>query len=130
MSDAKPMNVPLGCHFKLSKAHTLTTKYEKALMSEVSYTSAVSNLIYVMVCTRLHIAQVVRVVNKYTSNPGKEYWSAVKWILKYLKGSSDMTLCYNGTDVRLHEYIDSDFAGDVDNQKSTTGYVFTLGSGE
>jgi len=31
-------------------------------------------------------------------------------------------------DVRLHRYVDSDFASDVDNQKSTTGYVFTLES--
>ena len=40
-----------------------------------------------------------------------------------------MTLCYDGTDVRLHGYVDSDFTGDVDSQKSTIGYVFTLGSG-
>ena len=34
-----------------------------------------------------------------------------------------------GMDVRLCGYVDSDFAGDVDSQRSTTGYVFTLGSG-
>ena len=39
-----------------------------------------------------------------------------------------MTFCYNGTDVRLHGYVDSNFAGDVDSQKSITDYVFTLGS--
>ena len=48
--------------------------------------------------------------------------------MTYLRESSDMTLCYGGTDVCLHEYVDSDFAGDVESQKSTTGYVFTLGS--
>jgi len=40
-----------------------------------------------------------------------------------------MTLFYDGTDVRVHGYVDSDFAGDVDSQRSTTGYIFTLGSG-
>jgi len=39
-----------------------------------------------------------------------------------------MALCYNGMDVRLHGYVDSDFADDVDNRRSITGYVFTLGS--
>jgi len=34
----------------------------------------------------------------------------------------------DGTDVCLHGYVDSDFAGDVDSWKSTIGYVFTLGS--
>jgi len=43
--------------------------------------------------------------------------------LRYVKGSSDMTLCYNGTDIRLHKYVDSNFTGNVDNKKSTTGYV-------
>jgi len=40
-----------------------------------------------------------------------------------------MTLCYGGMNVQLIRYINSDFAGDVDNQRSTTGFVFTLGSG-
>jgi len=48
--------------------------------------------------------------------------------LRYLKESLDITLCYEGTNVCMHEYIDSDFAGDVDSW-STTGYVFTLGGG-
>ena len=39
-----------------------------------------------------------------------------------------MTLCYDGTDVRLHGYVDSDFAGDVDNRGSTISYIFTLRS--
>jgi len=47
----------------------------------------VGSLMYAMVCTRPNIAQVVGVVNRYMSNPGKEHWRAVKWILRYLKGS-------------------------------------------
>jgi len=72
---------------------------------------------YIMVCIRPGIAQVIRVVSRYMSNPGKEQWRVVRWTLRYLKGSSDMT-CYDGTNVRLHEYVDFDFAGDVDSWKS------------
>ena len=39
-----------------------------------------------------------------------------------------MALCYEGTDVQLLGYVDSDFVGDVDSRKSTTGYVFILGN--
>jgi len=39
-----------------------------------------------------------------------------------------MALCYEGTDIRLHEYIDSDFSSDVDSWRSITSYVFTLES--
>jgi len=56
MSDAKPVNVLLEGHFKLSKAQLLTNEDEKAPMSEVPYTSAVGSLMYAMVCRRPDIA--------------------------------------------------------------------------
>jgi len=96
MADAKYVNASLGGHFKLSKANALTAEDEKALMLEVSYASAVENLMYVIICTRPDIAQAVRVVSMYISNSQKKHWRAVKWILRYLKGSSDMALCYDG----------------------------------
>ena len=99
MVDAKPVNILLEGHFKLSEAKTLTTEDEKALISKVPHASAVGSLTYVMVCTRPNIDQAVRVVSRCLSNPGKENWRAVKWILRYLKGSSDMTLCYGGTNI-------------------------------
>jgi len=129
ISDAKPVNVPLGGQFKLSKAQAPTMEDEKALTSEVPYASVVGNVVYAMVCTRSDIAQAVGVISRYLSNSGKEHLRFVNWILRYLKGNSDMTLCYDGINVSLHEYGDSDFAGNVDSLKSTTGYVLTLGSG-
>ena len=82
-----------------SRRHTPTTKDEKPLMLEVPYASTVSSLMYAMVCMRSYIAQAVRVVSRYISNPGNEHWRVVKWILRYMKGSSDITLCYRVTDV-------------------------------
>ncbi|XP_070039108.1 secreted RxLR effector protein 161-like [Nicotiana tomentosiformis] len=82
-------------------------------MSKVSYASAVGSLMYVMVCTRPDIAYAVGVVSRYMSYPGKEHWEGVKWILRYLKGTSGFA------DANLGSYLDS--------RKSTTGYVFTLG---
>ncbi|MDM1359841.1 Ty1/Copia family ribonuclease HI, partial [Myroides marinus] len=32
-----------------------------------------------------------------------------------------------GASLKLQGYVDTDFAGDIDNRKSTTGFVFTLG---
>jgi len=69
MAYAKPVNVPLGGHFKLSEAQTPTTEDEKALMSEVPYASVVGSLMYVV--TRPDIAQAVGVISRYISNPGK-----------------------------------------------------------
>ena len=51
---------------------------------------------------------------------------AVKWILRYLKGSSDTCLCFTGASLKLQGYVDVDFADDIDRRKSTIGFVFTL----
>jgi len=72
MVDTKPVNVPLGGHFKLSATQTLTTEDEKALMSVVPYASAVGNLMYAMACMRPNIAQAMGVVGRYMSNSRKK----------------------------------------------------------
>ena len=67
------------------------------------------------------------VVSRYMNNPGKEHWMAVKWILRYLKGSINQALFFGGSNISLQGYVDADMAGDIDNRRSTTGYVFTIG---
>ena len=96
-------------------------------MSKVPYSSAVGSLMYAMVCTRLDISHAVGAVSRFMSDPGKEHWQAVKWILWYLRGTMGTILCYSGSNTTLHGYVDSDMAGDVDNRRSTTGYIYTIG---
>ncbi|GKE04629.1 hypothetical protein Tco_1396647 [Tanacetum coccineum] len=60
------------------------------------------------------------------AEPGKKHWEAVKRILRYIKGTSDVALCYGESGLAVKGYVDSDYAGDLDGSKSTTGYVFTL----
>lgn len=79
-----------------------------------------------MVCTRPDITHAVGVVSRSMSRPGKQHWEAVKWILRYLKGSSDICICFTGASLKLQGYVDADFAGDTDNRKSATGYIYTL----
>ena len=84
---------------------------------------------FAMVCTRPDIAQAVGAVSRYMANPSKEHWSAIKRILRYVKGTSNVALCYGGSDFTVRGYVDSDYAGDLDKSKSTSGYVFTLAGG-
>ena len=56
-------------------------------MAIVSYASAIGSLIYAMICTRPNISLAVGVVSKYMSNPGKQQWEEMKWILRYLQGT-------------------------------------------
>jgi hypothetical protein len=78
-----------------------------------------------MVCTRPNITHVVGVVSRFLSNPGKEHWTAVKWILKYLRGTSRVCLCFSNGKQVLDGCKDADTAGDIDSRKSTLGYLIT-----
>ena len=62
MNEAKPVSTHLGSHFKLSKEQSLKTKEERDHMSKVPYVSAIGNLTYAMVCTRLDIAHDIKTV--------------------------------------------------------------------
>ena len=70
-------------------------------MASVPYTSAVGCLMYAIACTRPHITHAVGVVSKYMANPGKEHWEAVKWLLRYLRGTSNTSFCYGNGKVVL-----------------------------
>ena len=85
---------------------------------------------YAMVATRPDLAYAVGVVSRYMSNPGKKHWEAVKHILRYLKGTLDAQLTFGSTtSTDVEGYTDSDYAGNADNRKSTSGYIFTYGGG-
>ncbi|KAE8710415.1 Retrovirus-related Pol polyprotein from transposon TNT 1-94 [Hibiscus syriacus] len=127
MQDAKPVSTPLGVHFRLSKEQSPKTEEERAHMVKLSYASAIGSPMYVMVCTRPDIAHAVGAVSRYMNNPGKVHLEAVKWILRYLRGTTNKALCFKGGDTILTSYVDADLAGNIDIRRSTTGYIYTLG---
>ena len=62
------------------------------------------------------------------SAPTQEHWDAAHGILRYLKGTRDYRLVFGG-DLDLVGYCDSDYAGNVNSRRSTTGYTFLLAGG-
>nr|KYP59970.1 Retrovirus-related Pol polyprotein from transposon TNT 1-94 [Cajanus cajan] len=129
IENAKAVSTPFATHFKLSVKQSPSNKAEKLDMERVPYASAVGSLMYAMVCTRPYIAHAVGTVSRFLSNPGREHWNSVKWILRYLHGTVDMKLCFGGDKPTLVGYSDSDMAGDVDSRKSTSGYLIKFAGG-
>ncbi|XP_073099673.1 uncharacterized protein [Elaeis guineensis] len=78
-----------------------------------------------MVCIRSDLSQAISVVSKYMANPEKKHWDAIKWILRYLKGTSDVGLLFQkNTDMNvLVGFINSDYASDLDKRRSTSGVL-------
>eukprot|EP00253_Pinus_taeda_P013719 PITA_13719 len=127
--DSKPVKVPILVGVRLSIEQCPKTQVEEEDMSCVPYASAVGSLMDAMVCTRPDIAHAVGVLSRFMSKPGKEHWTAVKWVFKYLCGTSDYGLCYQrrtGLDrvLDIHGFVDANWAGDLDQRRSTSGYVF------
>jgi hypothetical protein len=65
------------------------------------------------------------------SKSGKHHWESVKWIFKYLKGtkSHDIMSINAYGDPSIVGYVDSDYVDGMDDRRSMTWYVFTLGGG-
>jgi len=82
-----------------------------------------------MMGTRPDIAFAVSVVSRYGSNPTQAHWTAVKRILRYLRHTIELRLVFRGRIKPLNGFTDSDWAGDYDSRRSTSGFVFNIGSG-
>jgi hypothetical protein len=82
-----------------------------------------------MVYTRPDIAYEIGVVSRFLSNLGKEHWAAMKWILKNLRGTSSICLCFSSGQQVFDGFTDTYMAGDIDLRKSTPGCLITYSRG-
>ncbi|KAF2321186.1 hypothetical protein GH714_035187 [Hevea brasiliensis] len=125
MNNVKPVTVLFATNFKLFADMSPKTDEEMEHMSSVPYSSAVGSIMYAMKCTRLEISDAVSFVSRYTACPRKEHWQIVKWILRYLKGTTDVGLTFDR--VKMSDsvvgYVDSYFARDLDKRRSLTANI-------
>jgi hypothetical protein len=79
--------------------------------------------------TRPDIYFVVNTLSQFLVEPRRAHLVAAKHVMRYLKGTMDYGLSYDGDhDFTLSGYTDVDWAGSVANRKSTSGCCFSLGS--
>jgi len=122
MQEAKSVATPVDTSTKLVKATEDDEVFDRAV-----YQSAVGSLLYLSTSTRPDIAFAVGNVARFSANPTKRHWTGVKRIMRYLKGTSELGLYYSSSvTVDLIGYSDSDWAGDLDDRKSVSGYMFKL----
>jgi len=78
------------------------------------------------------LAFTVSMLSKFSSTPTTEHLSAATYTLRYLRNTANLAIQYNASDSEATMpigFTDSDFAGDPDDRKSTSGYVFMLAGG-
>ena len=123
MQTAKTTNTPMreGCLFiNESQASDKDIK---------QYQTMVGSIMFAMIETRPDIAFATSVVSRHAKNPGKTHMEAAKHILRYLSGTKNRGITFGGGDLCIQGYSDSDWAGDKEQRKSTSGYVFMLNNG-
>jgi hypothetical protein len=93
------------------------------------YHQLVGSLLYLN-NTRLDISFDVGFVSRYMKKPHGSHWKETKRILHYVCGTIQFEIHYSSWGAPLLVgFIDSDWAEDPDDWKSTACYVFSLGSG-
>lgn len=101
----------------------------------------VGSLIY-LTATRPDIMFVVCLISRFMADPKASYMAAAKRVLRYVKGTVNLGVFYErgsenlgvlyekeSSKDDLKAYSDSDYAGDVEDRRSTSGYVFLLSGG-
>ena len=73
------------------------------------------------------ISFTVNTLSQFMVEPHHIHWIAAKNLLRYLWGTINSGLRYNVGNLRLHGYIDADWAGSVVDRKSTSRCCFSLG---
>nr|GEY96788.1 retrotransposon protein, putative, Ty1-copia subclass [Tanacetum cinerariifolium] len=120
MENSKREMIPMQEKLKLSKSQGASTPAEKQRMQNIPYASAIGSIMYAVRCTRPDVAFAQNMTSRFQQNPGKEHWTAVKNILKYLRNTKDMFLLQTGYVFVLNR-------GVVD-RKSTKQSIFATSS--
>jgi hypothetical protein len=117
LADCQPRSLPQGTGVKLRK------RGKKLDTAMFPYASLVGALLFIAVCTRPDIAQIVAKLARYMTNPTWDHWVCAVNLVRYLKATKHYGIKL-GNGEGLVAYCDSDYASCEDTRKSTTGYVF------
>ena len=89
MSDAHPGSMPLHKMIKLNSSSDSTGP-----TTEVPYAKAIGSLMYAALSTQPNLAFAIQHLSQFITSYGAEHWTAIKHILRYLKGSHDSRITF------------------------------------
>ncbi|XP_019158230.1 PREDICTED: uncharacterized protein LOC109154957 [Ipomoea nil] len=121
MVDCKPVSTPISVAWSDVDDST-------PFADPTHYRSIVGALQYLTV-TRPDLSYAVNRLCQRMQSPTTADWAVMKRVLRYVKGTLGMGLCIRKSEsLALHAFSDSDWAGNPDDRKSTSGFVVFLGS--
>ena len=101
-----------------------------ALNTKTYYQQIIGTLIYAAIGTRPNITLAATRLSRFNNNPTEEHIKYTKYVLRYLKGTKEFKIKYDGdSDAGLIRYSDSDWGENRDDRHSTSGHVFLMANG-
>lgn len=123
MLNSKPADTPMNFNEKLQQddgAEMADAKKFRSLVGGLNY----------LTHTRPDIAYSVSLISRFMQQPSRNHFGAAKRVLRYIAGTMEYGIMYSKVpDLRLCGFTDSDWASSLDDRKSVSASVFTLGSG-
>ncbi|CAA7032829.1 unnamed protein product [Microthlaspi erraticum] len=93
------------------------------------YKQMVGSLMY-LTASRHDLMFVVCLISRFMASPTQLHLAIAKRVVRYLKGTLECGIWYKRQMMsELVAYTDSDYAGDIDDSKSTSDYVFMMSGG-
>jgi hypothetical protein len=124
MLDCNPAQSPLPTTFKPVPA--TNTEFEEA--RHLPYAQLVGAVLYSSTVSQPDLSHAASVLSRYISKWSKTHFGAAKHLLRYLKGTKNYALIFKAVKQTVG-YYDSDWGGNLDTQRSTTGYLFKIFEG-
>ncbi|KAL0311583.1 UNVERIFIED_CONTAM: Retrovirus-related Pol polyprotein from transposon TNT 1-94 [Sesamum angustifolium] len=98
-------------------------------MSQKGYATSLLTSLFYLTITRPDIAFSVGVISQFMDQPCEIHLIAAKRILRYIKNTLSYGLMYEQSkSFSLSGFVDVDWAGHVNDRRSTTGFCFKIGS--
>ena len=119
MAECKAARTPMEKGLKL-----MPTKSDE--LKPYPYRELLGRLMYLMLSFRPDLCYAVGYLGRFQQNPSEEHWVALKRVVRYLQHTSQMKLQYLKEEnaQKLVGYVDADWGSNIEDRKSTTGYVF------
>ncbi|CAM8944652.1 unnamed protein product [Rhodiola kirilowii] len=108
--------------------HKLCKDEEGKAVCETYFKQVIGSLMY-LTATRPDLMYSVSLISRFMSRPTEMHMQAAKRIMRYINGTLSYVILYRHDKSHMVGYTDSDYTGDIDDRKSTSGYVFMMSSG-
>lgn len=129
MEDCKPVSTPMEAGAAIHMVPSIEDPEDKRT---ARYQSIIGSAIFANTQTRPDISYACSTLSRFNHNPSPAHLRAAERVIRYFQGTRLLGITYEGKaqgTLDINAYSDSDYAGDLDTRRSTTGYlVYMAGS--